>query len=209
MQPSLPKSRFRLKREAIRVAMFRQLIFLCAIAERGGSKRITQKRPPPNTATQPLLSNGRPCILSSHGGIRVCKNRLFGVAGVASGNGDKLTKLKIRVENLTKPAAFSASNGVKWSLAFSPGVAVIHGGIAPIFTSGMKDRGKGLEAQSEDGDPGMLAKSLEGGKGIKSATVFNLPVGASAPGPITPGAAYEKRTQAHRAVMRVTIRPAQ
>ena len=37
----------------------------------------------------------------------------------------------------------------------------------------------------------MLAKSLAGIKGIKSVTVFNTPVGASAPGPITPGAAYE------------------
>jgi hypothetical protein len=37
----------------------------------------------------------------------------------------------------------------------------------------------------------MLAKSLEGGKGIKSVSVFNTPVGASGPGPVTPGAAYE------------------
>jgi hypothetical protein len=49
----------------------------------------------------------------------------------------------------------------------------------------------GLEAQSEDGNPSMLAKSLTGAKGIKSLTVFNTPVGASAPGPITPGATYE------------------
>jgi hypothetical protein len=68
---------------------------------------------------------------------------------------------------------------------------VVHTAKAPIFTSGKTDRGKGLEAQSEDGDPSMLAKSLEGGKGIKSVMVFNTPVGSSAPGPITPGAAYE------------------
>jgi hypothetical protein len=36
----------------------------------------------------------------------------------------------------------------------------------------------------------MLAKPLQGGKGIKSVAAFNTPVGASAPGPITPGAAY-------------------
>lgn len=113
------------------------------------------------------------------------------MAGMASANGDKPTKFTIRAENITKPDAFTASNGVKWSLAFSPGVAVVHTDKAPIFTSGKKDRGQGLEAQSEDGDPGMLAKSLEGGKGIKSVTVFNTPVDASGPGPITPGAAYE------------------
>jgi hypothetical protein len=110
---------------------------------------------------------------------------------MASANGDHPTKFTIRVENITKPDAFTASNGMKWSLAFSPGVAVVHADKAPIFTSGKKDRSKGLEAQSEDGDPSMLAKSLEGGKGIKSVTVFNTPVGASSPGPITPGAAYE------------------
>jgi hypothetical protein len=102
-----------------------------------------------------------------------------------------ITKFTIRIENITKPDAFTASNGVKWSLGFSPGVAVVHTNKAPIFTAGKKDRGQGLEAQSEDGDPGMLAKSLEGGKGIKSVAVFNTPVGAKAPGPITPGAAYE------------------
>jgi hypothetical protein len=114
-----------------------------------------------------------------------------GLGGIAAANGEKAIKFTIRVENTTKPEAFTASNGVKWSLAFSPGVAVVHTQKAPIFTEGKKDRGKGLEAQAEDGDPSMLAKSIAGGKGIKSATVFNTPVGASAPGPITPGAAYE------------------
>jgi Spondin_N len=116
---------------------------------------------------------------------------MLSVAGFASGNGGNPTKFTVRIENITEPDSFTASNGVKWSLAFSPGVGVVHTDKAPIFTSGKMDRGQGLEAQSEDGDPGMLAKSLIGGKGIKSVAVFNMPVGASAPGPITPGAAYE------------------
>jgi hypothetical protein len=115
----------------------------------------------------------------------------LGIASVAAANGDQPTKFTVRIENITKPDAFTASNGVKWSLAFSPGTAVVHTDMAPIFTSGKKDRGKGLENQAEDGDPSMLAKSLAGAKGIKSVTVFNTPVGASAPGPITPGAVYE------------------
>jgi hypothetical protein len=113
------------------------------------------------------------------------------VASVASANGDKPTRFTIRVENITTPDAFTASNGVKWSLAFSPGTAIVHTEKAPIFSSGKKDRGKGLEAQAEDGNPSILAKSLEGSKGIKSVAVFNTPVGANAPGPITPGAVYE------------------
>jgi hypothetical protein len=123
--------------------------------------------------------------------LGVALGAFLGIAGVASGNGDKPTKFTLRVENITKPDAFTASNGVKWSLAFSPGAAIVHTDKAPIFTAGNKDRGKGLEAQAEDGDPSMLAKSLQGGKGIKSVAVFNTPVGASSPGPITPGAAYE------------------
>ena len=115
---------------------------------------------------------------------------LLSAAGIASANGEA-TKFTVRIENTTKPDSFTASNGVKWSLAYSPGTAVVHTGNAPIFSAGKKDRGKGLEAQSEDGDPSRLAKSLKGTKGIKSVTVFNTPVGASAPGPITPGTAYE------------------
>ncbi len=116
---------------------------------------------------------------------------ILSMAGMASANGDQPTKFTVRIENTTKPDTFTASNGVKWSLAYSPGTAVVHTESAPIFTAGKKDRGKGLEAQSEDGDPSKLAKSLKGAKGIKSVTVFNTPVGASGPGPITPDAAYE------------------
>src|ERR671922_887822 len=123
--------------------------------------------------------------------LSVSVGLILSVAGVASGADNMPTKFTVRIENITKPDAFTSSTGVKWSLGFSPGVAVVHTDKGPIFTAGKKDRGKGLEAQSEDGDPSMLAKSLEGAKGIKSVAVFNTPVGASSPGPITPGAAYE------------------
>jgi hypothetical protein len=85
--------------------------------------------------------------------LGVALGAFLGIAGVASGNGDKPTKFTLRVENITKPDAFTASNGVKWSLAFSPGAAIVHTEKAPVFTAGNKDRGKGLEAQAEDGDP--------------------------------------------------------
>lgn len=97
----------------------------------------------------------------------------------------------VRIENITKADAFRASDGVKWSLAFSPGLAVVHTDKAPIFTAGKKDRGKGLEAQAEDGNPATLAKSLESDKGIKSVVVFNTLMGQKSPGRVGPGAAYE------------------
>jgi hypothetical protein len=120
---------------------------------------------------------------------------VIGMAGLASANGEA-AKFSIRIENITKPDAFTASNGSKWSLAFSPGTAVVHTGNAPIFSSGQKDRGKGLEAQSEDGDPTKLAQQLKNTKSVKSVAVYNTPVGAKGPGPITPGAAYETTVSA-------------
>jgi hypothetical protein len=54
------------------------------------------------------------------------------MASVALANGDKPTQFTIRIENITKPDAFTASNGVKWSLAFSPGTAIVHTENAPI-----------------------------------------------------------------------------
>jgi len=123
--------------------------------------------------------------------IGISVGLMLSVAGLASAEDGMATKFTVRIQNITKPDAFTASNGEKWSLAFSPGAAVVHTEAAPIFTAGKKDRGQGLEAQSEDGDPSMLAKSLQSVKGIKSIVVFNTPIGAAGPGPITPGAAYE------------------
>ncbi|HEX6438567.1 MAG TPA: spondin domain-containing protein [Candidatus Binatia bacterium] len=123
--------------------------------------------------------------------IVISAGLLLSVAGVSAADDGMATKFTVRIENTTKPDAFTASNGEKWSLAFSPGMAVVHTEKAPIFSAVKKDRGQGLEAQSEDGDPTILAKSLQGGKGIKSVVVFNTPMGGTGPGPITPGAAYE------------------
>ncbi len=72
----------------------------------------------------------------------------------------------------------------------SPGVAVVHRGDGPIFTLGEADRGQGLEAIAEDGDPSTLASALSGQAGIGEVVVFNTPAGASAPGPIPAGGSY-------------------
>jgi hypothetical protein len=122
--------------------------------------------------------------------IAIAAAALLSAAGNALANGDAM-KFTVRIENASKPEAFTASNGVKWSLAFSPGTAIVHTNKAPVFSAGEKDRGKGLEAQSEDGNPTTLAKSLKGAKGVKSVAVYNKPMGAKSAGPITPGAAYE------------------
>ena len=68
----------------------------------------------------------------------------------------------------------------------APGAWVAPRGGEPFFTDGQPDRGAGLEALAEDGNPAELAASLHPNSGI-----FNTPVGADGPGPLTPGNAYE------------------
>ena len=82
--------------------------------------------------------------------LSVSAGLILSVAGIASGQDSMTTKFTVRIENITKPDAFTASTGVKWSLGFSPGVLVVHTDKGPIFTAGKKDRGQGLEAQSVD-----------------------------------------------------------
>jgi hypothetical protein len=74
----------------------------------------------------------------------------------------------------------------------SPGVWLVHtAGTKPLFTSGLPDYGKGLEAIAEDGNPATLGGNLTSLDGYITGAVFNTPVGAIAPGPILPGSSYQ------------------
>ena len=71
----------------------------------------------------------------------------------------------------------------------APGAWVAQRGGTPFFSDGQPDRGAGLEALAEDGNPAELAANLSNNSGI-----FNTPVGADSPGPLTfmdMGNAYE------------------
>jgi len=107
-----------------------------------------------------------------------------------------MAKFTVLIENISSPNGMKASDGTNWPFAMSPGLCIVHTNSAPIFSSGKKDRGKGLEAQAEDGNPATLAKSLEADQGVKSVVVFNTPVGQKSPGPSGPGAAYECSVEA-------------
>jgi hypothetical protein len=113
---------------------------------------------------------------------------LFLFAGLAAA---EATQFKVRIENISQPDILKSSAGATASLAFSPGLYVLHTQSGPVFMTGHLDNGMGLESQSEDGDPTMLSKSLNGQKGILAVGVFNTPVGKSSAGPIRPGDAYE------------------
>lgn len=103
----------------------------------------------------------------------------------------QMTKFTVRIENISSPEGMKASNGSKWPFALSPGLYIIHTEKGPLFTSGKKDGGKGLEAQAEDGNPEPLSKSLKNQKGVKSVGIFNTPMGANKPDAIGPGGVYE------------------
>jgi hypothetical protein len=84
--------------------------------------------------------------------------------------------------------ALAARTGLTSPLA--PGAWAVHTEDDPLFTSGQADRGEGLEALAEDGDPSGLAAALMGASGIQSSGAFNTPEGAAGPGPLFPGEAY-------------------
>jgi hypothetical protein len=84
------------------------------------------------------------------------------------------TKFTVRVENISDPQGMTASNGVKFPFALSPGMYVLSDKTAVLFTEGKPARANGLESQAEDGDPSGLVASLE-----------------KSPGPIRPGNSFE------------------
>ncbi len=97
----------------------------------------------------------------------------------------------VRVRNVSVGNILMLSNGGTAPAAVAPVLYAIHTARAPLFTSGERDRGKGLEALAEDGNPGPLAESLKAQAGVVRVGVANTPIGAGGPGPITPGGAYE------------------
>jgi hypothetical protein len=74
---------------------------------------------------------------------------------------------------------------------FAPGVWAVHTAADALFSAGQADRGQGLEALAEDGDPSGLATAVASRTGVSASGAFNTPVGATEPGPLPSGGAYE------------------
>ncbi len=72
----------------------------------------------------------------------------------------------------------------------APGVFALHREASVLFTSGSPDRGEGLEALAEDGNPGGLAQALAGNDRVSASEAFAVPEGADGPGPLPPRGAY-------------------
>jgi hypothetical protein len=118
------------------------------------------------------------------------------LAEVTQSRSTQVTQFKIRVENISAWNGQTASDGMQWTLDFSPGVWLVHNNNAPLFKTGTRDRGQGLEAIAEDGNPTQLAKSLVKQPGVLSSGVFNTAVGADKVGGIRPEQTFEFTVQA-------------
>ncbi len=115
----------------------------------------------------------------------------FVVASAMHARKGQPTKFTVRVENISSPDGQTASDGTRYSFALSPGLWVLDGKKAGLFTEG-KPASKGLESQAEDGDPSGLAGWLMTSHHASSLHgVFNTPMGMMGPGPIRPGDKYE------------------
>jgi len=95
------------------------------------------------------------------------------------------TTFVVRIQNV------GDTNQSAMTTPFAPGVWAAHTAADPLFSAGQADRGVGLEALAEDGDPSALAAALASQAGVSTSGAFNTPVGETDPGPLPPGGAYE------------------
>jgi Electron transfer DM13 len=102
------------------------------------------------------------------------------------------TKFTIKVENISNGEVLKLSNGKTAPFVSAPVLWAVHtGSTNPIFVAGRVDAGKGLETLAETGNPGPLAKSLDGATGVVAVDADDRPVGSDAGGPIPPGKGYQ------------------
>jgi len=109
-----------------------------------------------------------------------------------SGESDRGEGLELIAEDgVAGDLAVSLAEGTGLTSLSSPGVWAVHTAPNPFFEAGTPDRGDGLEAIAEDGDPSALGSALQGQTDIAASGVINTAVDAAMPSPIGPGQAYE------------------
>ncbi len=75
----------------------------------------------------------------------------------------------------------------------SPGAFVVTAGDDALYSTGLADRGEGLERIAEDGNPMLLVEAMAAAPpdGAVDQGIFNIPAGLDEPGPARPGSAFE------------------
>src|SRR6478672_8051852 len=101
----------------------------------------------------------------------------FAVATASRVHRTTATRFIVRVENISNPQGYVASNGTRWPFALSPGMFVLNSKKSSLFTEG-KPASLGLQSQAEDGDPNGLINSLVSMHHAANLHgIFNTPVG--------------------------------
>jgi hypothetical protein len=113
---------------------------------------------------------------------------VFVLTGCGLSRADVPVTFEVRIENI--------SQGTAYPVLLAPGVWTIQDGPDALFMDNQPDRGAGLEALAEDGNPADLSAALVNQEGISASGVFNTPEGAGAPGPLASGSAYVFRFDA-------------
>ena len=101
------------------------------------------------------------------------------------------TEFTVKIINVSRGNTLESSDGSRHFVPLSPGIFVVHNADGPLFTTGAADRGVGLEALAEDGNPGVLADAIRVQPGTITSGIFNTQLGLDAPGPLGPGQAYQ------------------
>jgi len=109
-------------------------------------------------------------------------------SGAGAGGGASTQSFVVRIDNVSGDAPIATP--------ISPGVWAMHGEADPLFSDGMADRGEGLEAIAEDGNPMMLAAALDSRDDVSAHGTFDTPVGGDEPGPALPGGSFEFTVEA-------------
>ena len=84
----------------------------------------------------------------------------------------------------------NVSDSAELATPLAPGVYAVHSAMDTLFAEGELDRGQGLEALAEDGDPTPLVEALSAETTVTEAAPFTVPEGAAEAGPALPGSGY-------------------
>ena len=84
----------------------------------------------------------------------------------------------------------NSSSATELETPLAPGVYVVHTTMDTLFVDGAADRGEGLEALAEDGEPSDLAASLGSQSTVAATGTFANPDAAAEAGLALPGQSY-------------------
>lgn len=98
---------------------------------------------------------------------------------------------KIHVENVSTTATLKLSNGSTAPAPTSPVFWTVFTGSCPLFTTGQADKGWGLEALAEDGNPTALVTKFTGMADHAAAGAVAVPNGDTQAGPLLPGKSFD------------------